>query len=1004
MSDRDYVNLNDKILLTKNVRVEGHTLSEAPEQSPGMFECTISELLDPDFGTKHQYPQDTYFFPGKHESKIYRYQINDAQFYAKDQFKFALVPLDIDIISDTGRERWASRLQADRIINKLYRQVPALHFAHIICSSRGGIRAIFVLGEYLNALQWRTAYNKLVKSIIEKTDAQFGKRGKILFEVDELKFALDLRNPGSLTRVPYGYRDNKPVAESDYFYARRGYKFYDLDASKVVEADLVKMDRKGYTTINLPIPRPEKTVPLPDWLKPYQWPDDEPPEKGTRELTIFAVTSRAKYRYTDRLTAEQYYSYFYDAMSQIDDDDMCPLDMMWSKIIRNFYVRSSAITPTGKKYDTQQLNHSGGITFYPATDFDKVLQPYEVYRYSKKEQKKNIKFLLEMDSGTVFLNPPPGAGKSTAAVRLLKEKGGIYIAPSNKQINDIMKRLECEANIVLSYRELIKVVCAGDEQAINLLEAKYDLEYHPAYKNAQYHVELLLAEDPTGIYDKRMMIRRRGFYMVRTFPQFIEDQFPVQADLMKKENARRIKCLEDGHLSLLTKDKFMTLMHRATTQSLPLDHQIIYDEAEPEDIIDPDVYHQSDPVKIFDQEFQPWLDIDTESQLNFIDFLRSRPAIFINANRGLDRALKYNGFDDVTVLGAEMRPVLDNDLHIVLSPDLKAGYAPHRNEDDDTEISPRALYAKQVNSKTYTLMTNGKDIEGNPLASQDNLKRVIGSNDYINSKVISIITTPTPEQIAELCFCAGMKPENAKKLLFQNLVNQVVSRNVGYRGHKITNEIRTQELNQIESSHNNEHILVLPQATLNDEMDLIVKTTNVWTMKSKKVPAAIEPYIELVPLAVKTRAELYQVSPGGYTTLEQLSQKMDTPSRQLSFILKDLKNDPMLADFELKGRTKIGGKHLRNVIQRFETLVEIVADCFRKISNGYRFMDFIKLLAKQTSERYIKALTAKDLKTYIRQESFRFDFRVIKIRNIEYLVRTGAEEYFEPLTLRKPSV
>ena len=994
------VKSSDNIILSKTVRKKGYTLDTAPVTDVAMFESSIESFLHPAFGREHQSPEDSYFMPGRHKDKVYRYSVQDCQTTYKDEFKFCLIPIDIDIKDDQGRVTWSDAgIDADDTIDWML-NASALIWDHaaVHCTSRGGIRIVFVLDHYVNALEWRFLYKSVVDQLAEDFGGEFGKFNKLKFTFDKLTFILDPRNPGSLTRVPFGFRDGAPVSHADYFrrndYCIGSEQLPINHFGKIQELDQQVMTRDGYQTVNLNLPRPKKLAKLPENIRPFRWPGGEPPGQGEREIAIFSAVGLAKFKYTDRLTPEQYYAYFYDAISAMDATGAVirPLDQLWMKIIRNYYQRCEAASDTGKKQDSRHLRNSGGVAFYTAESFDTCLLPHQLYRYAKNETKELIDKLLLMQQGTVFLNPPPGAGKSTAACVLLETKGGIYLAPSNKQIKDISKKLQQKHNICLSYKELIHYICGADTTTTTILLGKY-AEHNAAYKEARANVELLNDEDAIGgVFDKKMIIRNGTFYRVKSFPQYIEEQFPIESEKIHRENHARIRRLEKGELSLLTKDKFMTLLGRDSTLGLPDDHQIIYDEAEPEDIIDPEIYSNKDPVRVYGIECHPEYMI-SNAQEAFVDFLKKRPTIFINANRGLDSALSHNGFDDVITYGADMQGIIDNDLHIVLSPDLKAGFTEHRNLEDDTETSPRALYASQVNQNVYTLMTNGRDVSGNTLAT-DNLKRVIGSNDYINSKVLSIITMPTPGQVAELCFCTGMKPESAKRVLFENLINQVISRNVGYRGHAITSEISYHDLHAGRPDHKNEHILVLPESVLDDELDLIVKTTKVWTSKSETIPPQIKPYLHSIPLECKTRAKLYNVAPGDHTTLKDLSKSLSVHASKISFVLAELKKDPMLSDFHLIGQKRIAGVNHRNVIQRFKTIGELVRDAFREICDHFKFTDFLKILVDRTSKKFVGAIKSKDLKAYIREEAFRYDYRVIRSRSVEYLVRTGAEELF----------
>jgi len=1002
MPQRQTVNQKTPVLLSRGVHRSGYDHTDAPDRATGMFTRTLEEFLSPTFGHRHRGKDDCYFMPGMHDSKVYRYRVNDSDFDHKDEYKFFLIPIDIDVYGHDGRTKWRDYPDSRDVIHSMWNESEFISsHASVICSSSGGIRIIFKLDKFVNSLEWRTLYDRTVKQIAKDFKGVFGKRGKMTFEVDRRTLVLDPRNPGSLTRVPYGYRSGAPVTEAKYFFDmgmdELAENVLPVDYfGKLEEYEKVKCEISGYEMVNLklPVPLPDTIEELPEGINRFHWPDG-PPKAGERELAIFQEVSKAKRYYRDNLTPEQYYAYFYDAIiSEMDNTGakIAPSVQLWHKITRDWYQRSEAETAAGKKLDITHLRNSGGEVFYPARDFDKVKSTAETFEYAARESKKVTKELLSMTKGAAFLNPPPGAGKSTSAVELLETNGGIYLAPSNKQILDLLKKISRKRiNQVLSYRELIPIICSGDKEAIAILRTKYDNEYNPLYEVAQIQLFELNENLPDAIKGP-LHIRRGRYWYIKSFPEYIKEFYPVQASQLTKENKKRIEKLEAGHTSVITHAKFLTICSRPGVQGIVNTHQIIFDEAEPIDVVEPEKFLDQATVTVYGVEMPPPYLPSRERQTDFVKFLKSHVAIFINADHGLERTLKHNGFEDVTTYGKKMSPILDNDLHVVLSPDLGAGFAPFRNEEDTREISPRAIYAGQVNSNIYTLMTNGCDVSGKSLTKFNNLKRVIGSNDYLNSRVISLITNPTPEQIAEISYATGIKPERAQKLIFQNLINQVISRNVGYRSHDVVNNYRISHGDKI-APHNNEHILVLPKSCQYESLNLIVKTVNVWTMKSKKIPTQVQPYLECIDELIKIRAALYNIEPGDASGVLAMAKKLDLNKKLiLNMIVTD--RDPMLADFEYKKWKKLDGKNVRDVIIRHETLSEVLKKCLDKLTDSLPLKDFYKSLIGETSEKYIKNQNHKDLKDFIKREVFRYNFRVVKKQRVDYLAKTDEQSLF----------
>jgi len=199
------VKLSDKILLSNSFYPEGHSYEEAPLKAKGMESCTIQELISTDFHKKYSSKDDHYFFPGRHIKKMYRYRVADTDFNHPDEYRFCLLPIDIDIHEGKNRTKWMDKFEAKDSLRELFRLLETKNiddYCRVMVSSRGGIRLIFILEEYVNSLEWRFLYENLVKNICEAVQGNFTDRGKMTFQLSTVKCTLDPRNPGSLTRVP----------------------------------------------------------------------------------------------------------------------------------------------------------------------------------------------------------------------------------------------------------------------------------------------------------------------------------------------------------------------------------------------------------------------------------------------------------------------------------------------------------------------------------------------------------------------------------------------------------------------------------------------------------------------------------------------------------------------------------------------------------------------------------------------------------------------------------
>jgi len=989
------VKLTDKITILKSPKTRGHEYSYVlanPEAEYNAYtkDNTIADLLDLDYHHTHQTPEDSYFLFGTSETP-YRYKVNDVKHHHLDKFKFGLMAMDIDLYNKDGRTNWGSAKAVRSVIRHMKRSCPVLRsHAATICSSRGGIRIVFVLSHYVNALEWAWLYSMVMGDIRMGLKAK-ADGSKVIFKFDGKRFVFDGRYSTSLTRVPFGFRDDKPVTSKQYFYHETN-EHYTLPYDQYglpQEIEIVNNVRRGYTTVNLQNcgPRPEVLAMLPHGVAPFRWVGGEAPGEGERDETVFQVIAQAKTRFVDTLTPEQYYSYFHSAMNDIAGEGNW-LDVAWEKICRDFFVASEAETPMGRRLDIEAKRNAGNQPFFPPTDFDTVLQADEVFDYANAQIDKHIETIIGMEYGTVFFNPPPGSGKSTASAKFLQERGGLYVAPTNAHINAMAERLEkmgVDHGTIKSYGELI-LEFFPENKPLYEIHRKYSHKYASAQKK-------ILEE----IFDPAMHVRHGRHVRVKSFPLYCENLFEKEAEFLEAENRRRLNRLKTASgVSLITYAKLLTCFGPMSQGDVVHpDKDIIFDEAEPHHVTDPDTYSNAGQITVYGKAFEPKQKLD-ERQSRMVGLLQDHYCVFINASKGLDMALTHNGFSDVLTLGDTMQPVLDRDLHIVLSQDLRSGYAPYKSDRDKTETSPRAHYCDSVNNYTHTLFANGKDRKGKKL-SEHNLVNVVGSNAFINSKVISIITYPDAQEVAELSFCTGKTVATCIKIIMENMINQVVSRNSGYRNYHMV-KATAESWGSIPPAHRNQHIIVLPEAVKYVDPELIVRTTNVWTAHSKRIPDECAAFVQPAPIASKVRSALYNIEPGSYMTLDALAKRArQSKSKVNAYLDESVFNTDLFRDFEMLPRVTVDGVRMRNVIRRHETVEWLLGRAFEDAGTAISMTGFVDLMKAISNENYIDRHPKDFIIEFARISAYRHEYRpVYTDAGDEYLVRTGAEDLFVP--------
>lgn len=1001
MLDREFVNQDDLVLITKGCHVKS-SASKNPRKSSKTDFVTLAELFALDFATKHPYPDDAYTMPGVHKNRAYRYLADDSRGEFKDDFKFYLLPFDLDIHGSTGRNVWQSYSEARHTIDQLLIMSPFLkENAACIATSKGGVRIFIVLSQKVNALEWITIRDYVQRQLNKELNCylkKFKKVRKFCFYCGPKQLVFDTRSVASLTRVPFGFRDGAPVVEQPYFAHRTLPNVrmdIDVHFKRLVESDLI--ERRGYHTDRIVKKCPEKRAKLPETLKPYRWLGDEPPGSGERDTALFTAICHAKRKFADRLTPEQYLSYFWDAIKMIHvEPGENWFKIAWSMITRDFLFKSKARTSIGHKRDHLQMRNSGNKPFYPATDYDSLLRTEDVFDYSDQKMHEMLATILNRDKGAVFLNPPPGAGKSEIAIEFLSRRDGIFIAKTNDHLKSISARLErdyIEHSVIGSNRWIIEEYFSDDEHLRNVYDF-YTMHYEEKKASEVFLV-------------KWHQKYRSGKFGIKPFYRYLIDNHPEltkQAELLnRKATSTKRRLFQKRGVTLITHKKLLSML--TTKNYTKICRPIIFDEAEPKDVSVPGLYTEQGPIEIYGswQKPQSMSVKDQQQQYIFTEILHMQYSIFINASKGLGEALKHNNYLDILILGADMKAVYDEDLKIVLSPDLRSGYTPYRASSDDQELSPRALYCdqfkKRVNQNVYTCVVNGGTRKGDKL-SDHNLANVIGSNALINSKVVSIITYPAVQQVAEMVFCTGVTVQKAVKILVENTINQTISRNTGYRCFDSTK--RYAELKDRPDKNeekNNTHICVLPQSMLVVDPQLIVRTPLVYTDMSSDPLCEVQPFLSRINTNIKLKIAMYNVKPGTYTTVSDIAKECRISIRRAIPMVQDLLEDrESFSDFSLWKVARVDKTHRRNVIRREENIKMSIQKVLNnmalsKISQlGYD--DFLEKLRDESSKKHINSFAMKPLKEMIRAYAYRFEYRQVMHKHKGYLVRTGAQFYF----------
>jgi hypothetical protein len=260
MTERPLVKFNDKITITNGCRVKSFS-AENPRKAYRAQHIPLEKLFNPAFADEFPFEEDAYTLPGTHKKAAFRYYADDARGEFKDDFDFYLIPIDLDIHDEEGRDTWHSQRVAQHTIDQMVLMSPFLRSnAACIATSRGGVRIYFVLSHKVNALEWVTIRDYIQRILNKELTCflkKFKKLRKFCFYAGPVMLVFDPRSVASLTRVPFGFRDGRAVVDEPWFVHRTHAQLrvdIDVHFKRIIESDVV--ERRGYYAENIVSKRP----------------------------------------------------------------------------------------------------------------------------------------------------------------------------------------------------------------------------------------------------------------------------------------------------------------------------------------------------------------------------------------------------------------------------------------------------------------------------------------------------------------------------------------------------------------------------------------------------------------------------------------------------------------------------------------------------------------------------------------------------------------------------
>lgn len=845
-----------------------------------------------DINPNEKHDADLYIIPARHIHGSIRPYMVDVEEYP-EQFLFSVIPFDFDLLDKDGeRQVVGDKTTGNLLIKSFVEDIKTDQFLRQFCccvTSKRGIRVLYAFDKEVGYEAWA----KIRQLLVDRFDAMLAKEGdkyKLVPSTGRKYYVkLDKQGAVSLTRVPYSYRGHDIVHNEDYFAWQSRRKFYQINTKMAlaVAPDVItrKTTIKGYTHAEYDAKKPTKLQLPPEGIASAgEWYND-PPDEGGRDNGLFIQVANTVRFFRDRYTPEEYYFALHNLLNEIDVEPEGLKhweEVLWSMICRSYIRRVKSDGKLSAIHDPRQIAYSGGKPMFAAKEYDECVEPAQLMETLREKYKEYRLTLLEQPhKSAIYFNPPPGAGKSTICANVMRERDekglrSLYLAPDREHVRTMAERLferGCEPTIIYSYGQVIQHYANGDEDLYEYLKRQHDRyltnrnKAEKACDDAMKQFKELagvpgIVVNLPSIFElhvenveAEMFVIRNNYVGVASFPTYLANKElldeSLNQDLVKM--AKEIQKLHDRPLEsfiknqqgtyLMTMAKYKTMVHRegAGIASRHEDMQVFIDECQPEDLFDPLMLQEDMPrFEVYGAWHYANFNLHTEKaieqQHRLAALLRTVRLVCINADKGLEYTMASYGYPPPDIVGRDLPPVLDLDLEFQFVSSLSANKIHSKLRKNSAVESVRTAVIREIRDEKpeHTLICNGKDGENEAL-SENNIVTATGSNAFIASNVVSIISQPHPSEIATACAMMGTTDaKKVERLLVQNKVNQMVSRNTGYRAKLVCDEISRANGEGGLKDNENEHICVLPESYRDADLDLIVRTSKVGQEMVKK--------------------------------------------------------------------------------------------------------------------------------------------------------------------------
>ncbi len=944
-----------QILFGKHIK--GRLLDNHKKDQKATELCTIKDFLDSN-SQLYKNTSEPFLIPATNiDNKSGRFYTQSI--YTSGKFKCSVMGFDLDLTT----KGWGKKKPLG-FLNTLLKKWKICRNASFIGTTKGGIRIFFVLSEPLEPNQWQFLHDKIEQDLF----LTFGlitinKKGKLKrkgVEIANTKFQVDRRTPAVLIRAPYGYRDEEKVIDQPYFAEISRLKDNNINVNVFGNVFIENLPQvgsiypKGYERSSLPYSNtPDLSkVSLPENIYPIVLDPEEIPEAGGRDNWIYSTIVHSLInRYLTKLTPQQYLKMVENAVNDIDGDDngKAWIHTAWNKIRSNYPRRLNSYNLDASLNDIAQVQNVGnGFTLFSVKEYEQCINTKNVYKTSKKFEDKIKDQILKHNNGTLLFNSPAGAGKSAAAHYAIKNRDAVlYVTPNRAHITKVIKDFP-DINVVHSYEVLISDECKN----VRILKSEKKIlrEYYKDYTSKIAKTLNLIRCYPYTRLDNVMTFYVNGKNILQPFSRYVTTAEKAKnggdiSNISKAVNrvARYQRKSIDTCINGVTTVLTLAMLKKRSNHFLdcPDDMLIVIDESQPVDFVEPIQFKEKlENIEIWgntdiDVSTYQYLD-EVEEQLNFLDFLKDRPSVLINADKGLKNTLEnYKLYDTIELVGEDMPPIFDPDLHYILCPDLTSGYVKNRVKGDAMEYDCRVELTKNLEAEKIRPITDGRNLQGNRI-SLDNIKTATGSNDFINSHCSSTVMTPSPSEIKSFVACTGLCVEAAKNLLVQNKINQMVSRNTGWRCFDSCNERTKAEKMTAIGKHKNAHYCFIPMHFGKyTDLNLCVRTSNVWTCNSPDLLTKRTPAVQagLYPRSVEvlTRKIISNIEPDSFKTLTSIYKQIKEINKnatrlQVKHAIAEFKHNINFAAFEYMTEKEINGERFKRIVFRHPTIEDVIGD------------------------------------------------------------------------------